>query len=59
MGWFADKYGEDVHPKMSIDLFDKLIDMFGEEAAKDTLVDVQEGRVREETLWKYLGDNDE
>ena len=44
---------------MSIDLFDKLIDMFGEEAAKVTLVDVQEGRVREETLWKYLGDDKE
>ena len=21
MGWFSDKYGEDEHPKMSIDLF--------------------------------------
>ena len=59
MGWFADKYGEDEHPKMSIDMFDKLLDMFGEEAARDTLVDVQEERVREETLWKYLDNDDD
>ena len=54
MGWFADKYGKNVHPKMSIDTYDKLLDKFGEKAANETLVDVQEGRIREETLIKYL-----
>lgn len=34
--------------------FCKILDMFGEEAAKDTLKDVNEGRVRESTLEKYL-----
>ena len=33
MGWFADKYGEDTRPKMSIDTYDKLYTKFGEEAA--------------------------
>ncbi|MGN0735350.1 MAG: hypothetical protein ACI4LP_05955 [Anaerovoracaceae bacterium] len=58
MGWFADKYGEDEHPKMSIDLFAKLYDMFGQEAAEDTLDDVQQGKIKEETIWKYLDDNE-
>ena len=51
---------------MSIDTYDKLLDMFGEEAANDTLADVQEtsipyirmgqpdGKISEETLLKYL-----
>ena len=56
MGWFADRYGEDTHPKMSIDTYDKLLDMFGEEAANDTLADVQDGKISEETLLKYLDD---
>ena len=34
--------------------FCKILDMFGEEAARDTLKDVNEGRVRESTLEKYL-----
>lgn len=54
MGWFADKYGEDTHPKMSIDTYDKLLDKFGEEAANETLADVQDGKIKEETLLKYL-----
>ena len=32
----------------------KIYDMFGEEAAKDTLNDVNSGRVSEKTLEKYL-----
>ena len=56
MGWFADKYGENTRPKLSIDTFDKLCDMFGEEAAQETLDDVQQGKINEETLEKYLDD---
>lgn len=56
MGWFAERYGEDEHPKMTIDTYDKLCDMFGEEAANDTLADVQDGKIKEETILKYLDD---
>lgn len=34
--------------------FCKIYDKFGEEAAKDTLKDVNEGRISEKTLEKYL-----
>lgn len=34
--------------------FCKLLDTFGEEAAKDTLKDVNEGKIRESTIEKYL-----
>lgn len=34
--------------------FCKIFDMFGEEAAKDTLNDVNAGKIRESTLEKYL-----
>lgn len=54
MGWFADRYGENVHPKMSIDTYDKLYTKFGEEAANETLADVQDGKISEEILIKYL-----
>ena len=37
----------------------KIYDMFGEEAARDTLKDVNEGRIRESTLKKYLYDDSE
>jgi len=40
--------------KLDIINFSKIFDMFGEEAAKDTLKDVNAGRVRESTLEKYL-----
>lgn len=39
--------------------FCRILDMFGEEVAKDTLNDVNEGRVRESTLEKYLYDESE
>ncbi len=39
--------------------FCKLLEMFGEEAAKDTLNDVNEGRVSEKTIEKYLYDDNE
>ncbi len=54
MGWFKDKYGEDAHPIMPCKLYGDLYDEFGEEAANDTLCDVQDGRVSVETLEKYL-----
>lgn len=54
MGWFADRYGKDVRPKMSIDTYDKLYTKFGAKAADDTLADVQDGKISEETLKKYL-----
>ena len=34
--------------------FCKIFDMFGEDAAKDTLRDVNDGKIRESTLEKYL-----
>lgn len=34
--------------------FCKLVDEFGEDAANDTLNDVNEGRVRASTIEKYL-----
>ena len=40
--------------KLDIINFCKIFDMFGEEAAKDTLNDVNEGKIRESTLEKYL-----
>ena len=38
--------------------FCKILDMFGEKAAKDTLKDVNEGRVRQSTLEKHLYKNE-
>ena len=38
--------------------FCKILDMFGEEAAKDTLNDVNEGRISEKTLEKHLYDEE-
>ncbi len=40
--------------KLDAVTFCKLLDMFGEKAAKDTLQDVNEGKVRAETIEKYL-----
>ena len=54
MGWFADRYGKDTRPKMSIDTYDKLYTKFGGDAADQTLADVQDGKISEETLKKYL-----
>lgn len=34
--------------------FCKILDMFGEEAARDTLQDVNDGGIRAETIEKYL-----
>ena len=54
MGRFADKYGKDTRPKMSIDTYDKLYTKFGEKAANDTLADVQDGKISAYILKKYL-----
>lgn len=40
--------------KMDLINFSKIYDMFGEEAARDTLDDVNSGRIKESTLVKYL-----
>ena len=40
--------------KMDLINFSKIYDMFGEEAARDTLDDVNSGRIKESTLEKYL-----
>jgi len=40
--------------KMDLINFSKIYDMFGEQAAKDTLNDVNSGRVRESVIEKYL-----
>ncbi|MDO4648754.1 MAG: hypothetical protein Q4B26_08895 [Eubacteriales bacterium] len=34
--------------------FCKILDMFGEDAARDTLKDVNERRIKESTIEKYL-----
>lgn len=39
--------------------FCKILDTFGEKAACDALKDVNEGRIRESTLEKYLYDDNE
>lgn len=57
MGWFADKYGKNTRPKMSIDTYDTLLTKFGEKAANETLCDVQDGKIKEPTLIKYLGED--
>ena len=40
--------------KLDATTFSKLYDEFGEEAAKDTLKDANEGKIKVETLEKYL-----
>ena len=40
--------------KMDLINFSKIYDMFGEQAAKDTLNDVNSGKVRESVIEKYL-----
>ena len=40
--------------KLDIINFSKIFDMFGEETARETLEDVNSGRVRESTIEKYL-----
>ena len=59
MGWFHDLYGEDAHPKMPLKLFAKIEDEFGEEAAIETLKDVQEDRVSLDTLMHFLMKDDD
>lgn len=44
--------------KLDIINFSKIFDMFGEEAAKDTLKDVNDGKISEKTLEKYLYDDE-
>jgi hypothetical protein len=48
-------------PKNKLDAvtFCKLIDMFGEEAAQETLNDVNAGKISENTIEKYLYDETE
>ena len=52
-GWFVKKY-DNVAPKLPIDEFDYILRKFGEKAARETLMDVQEGRISVKTLKKYL-----
>ena len=40
--------------KMDITNFCRIMDMFGEKAAKDTFKDVADGKIKESTLEKYL-----
>ena len=42
------------HNKLDATTYSKLYDDFGPEAAAETLADVNEGRIRAETLEKYL-----
>ena len=44
--------------KLDIINFSKIFDMFGEEAAKDTLKDINDGKISEKTLEKYLYDDE-
>lgn len=47
--------------KKQLDLinYSKILDMFGEVAARQTYEDVEAGRIRETTLEKYLYDDSE
>lgn len=45
--------------KLDLVNFSKILDMFGEKAAQDTLKDVNEGKISEKTLEKYLYDETE
>lgn len=54
MGWFKEKYPDADHPKMPIKDFTNILDRFGEEAAIQTLCDVQDDKVSLEVLEKYL-----
>lgn len=40
--------------KLDVITFSKLYDMFGEQAAKDTLQDANDGKISAETVDKYL-----
>ena len=40
--------------KLDLTNFCKIMDMFGEQAAADTLKDVNEGKIKESTIEKYL-----
>ncbi len=40
--------------KLDAITFCKIFDMFGEDAAKETLQDVNDGKIRAETIEKYL-----
>lgn len=40
--------------KLDIINFSKIYDMFGAQAAEDTLKDVNDGKIRESTIEKYL-----
>ncbi|WP_120494890.1 hypothetical protein [Microbacterium phyllosphaerae] len=44
--------------KLDAVTFSKLMDEFGEEAAAETLKDVNDGRIRAETVEKYLYTNE-
>ena len=49
-GWFANKYGKDTHPKMSIDTYCDLADKFGDDYATELLEDVQDGIYTEKQI---------
>lgn len=40
--------------KLDIINFSKIMDMFGEGAAKETLADVNAGKIKQSTIEKYL-----
>lgn len=50
MGWFADKYGKNTRPKMSIETYCDLADKFGDDYATELLDSVQEGTYTEKQL---------
>ena len=54
MSWFKEKYGKDAHPILPAEDYSRIYDEFGEDAANDTLKDVQDGKISVKTLEKYL-----
>lgn len=50
MGWFADKYGKDKQPKMSINTYDALLIEFGEKHANEFLENVEDGIYTEKQI---------
>ena len=45
--------------KLDVINFCKILDTFGEKAAQDTLKDVNDGKISEKTIEKYLYDDKE
>ncbi len=60
MSWFKDKYGEDAHPILPIDLFEELYNLWhgDEEAVANIVMKVQDGELSVEDVRRRLNRSD-